>query len=70
MSDVETMLRSGDPALLGRYGVDFVVIGPSERESFGAREERFAGRYKVAAEGADTRVFDGRPSGRRDVEGD
>jgi hypothetical protein len=63
--DVERMLRSGDPALLERYGVDFVVIGPSERESFGAREQSFAGRYAVAAQGADTRVFDVRPARRR-----
>jgi hypothetical protein len=82
LHDVEAMLRSGDPALLARYGVDFVVIGPSEREIFGAREESFAGRYAVAAEGPGTRVFDVRsaagrngqgevrPAGDRDGEGD
>lgn len=68
--DVETMLRSADPALLGRYGVDFVVIGRSERELFGAREESFERRYPLAARGADTKVFDVRRSSRGAVGAD
>ena len=56
--DVRTMLNSGDPDLLARYGVDFVVIGPSERESFGAREELFEQRYALVLQGAGSKVFD------------
>ena len=62
--DVQTMLSSGDPELLERYGVDFVVIGRSERESFGAREESFEPRYPVVSQGAGAKVFEVRRSAR------
>lgn len=59
--DVGAMLKSGDPELLERYGVGFVVIGRSEREIFGARKESFEARHPVVAQGAGSQVFDVRP---------
>ena len=62
--DVLAMLQSGDPALLERYGVDFVVIGGSERRDFEARESVFAEHHTLVLEGADTRVFQVRPTAK------
>lgn len=61
--DVLRMLQTGDPALLERYGVEFVVIGPSERREFRARESVFAEQHTLLLEGADTRVFRVKRSG-------
>jgi len=61
--DVATMLRSADPELLARYGVDFVVIGRSERQDFAARAAPFAERHALVLEAAGTQVFAvGRPA--------
>jgi hypothetical protein len=46
-----------------RYGVDFVVIGEAERESFAARESAFQERWPLALERAGTRVYDVRAAG-------
>jgi hypothetical protein len=56
--DVQTMLQSGDPALLERYGVEFVVIGRSERKDFGARASAFEEHHTLVLEEADTKVFE------------
>jgi hypothetical protein len=56
--DVQTMLQSGDPALLERYGVEFVVIGRSERRDFGARASAFEEHHTLVLEEADTKVFE------------
>lgn len=61
--DVARMLQRGDRALLERYGVDFVVIGATERESFAARESAFRGRWPLVLEGAGHRVYDVRAPG-------
>jgi hypothetical protein len=61
--DVRRMLQHGDPTLLERYGVDFVVIGATERESFAARESAFQERWPLALERAGTRVYDVRAAG-------
>jgi hypothetical protein len=37
----------GAPALLRRYGVDYVVVGPAEREAFAVDEAFFTSRYPV-----------------------
>lgn len=57
--DVQAML-SGAPGaeeLLTRYGVEYVVIGPSERQDFGAAEEWFARRHELVLEAAKHKVF-------------
>lgn len=59
------MLRGGPAAeaLLQEYGVDFVVIGPSEVRDYGAQAGYFAERHVLLLEGAGTRVFGiGRPA--------
>jgi hypothetical protein len=61
--DVRHMLQHGDPTLLERYGVDFVVIGEAERESFAARESAFQERWPLVLEGAGSRVYDVRTAG-------
>lgn len=60
--DVRRMLQSGDPLLLERYGVDFVVIGETERKGFAARDSVFRDRWPLVLEGAGSRVYDVRPA--------
>lgn len=43
--------------LMDHYGVDFVAIGPEEREQLGAREDLFAARYPTVIRTAQYRVF-------------
>jgi hypothetical protein len=64
--DVRNMLK-GEPGaeeLLERYGVDFVVIGRSERRDFGAQEGYFEQHHQLVLERAGAKVFAvGRPGG-------
>lgn len=57
--DVRTMLTAGPGAedLLDRYGVDFVVIGDTERQDYHAAERYFERRYELVLEGAGHKVF-------------
>jgi hypothetical protein len=54
--DVARMLATADEALLARYGIDYVVIGPDERSSWHATERAFE-RYPVAARSGSYTVF-------------
>ncbi len=58
--DVMTMLsgRPGTEDLLERYGVDFVVIGRTERRDFGANESYFEQRHELILEQANYKVFE------------
>jgi hypothetical protein len=57
--DIQSMLSGGPDAeaLLAEYGVDFVVIGSSEREDFGANESYFQQRHELILDRADNQVF-------------
>jgi uncharacterized membrane protein len=47
----------GAEALMAKYGVDFVVIGRSERRDFGANESYFEQRHELILDRADNKVF-------------
>ena len=49
LEDVEAIYRGAAtaPALLRRYGVDYVVVGPPERQAFSVDEAFFAARYPL-----------------------
>jgi hypothetical protein len=57
--DVGSMYAGdGDAALLRRYGVAFVVIGPSERSSFNANQGYFDSHFPVALRSPSYTVYD------------
>ncbi len=58
-AEVATIYAGGPAAaaLIERYGVGAVVIGPEERASLGANETWFAERYPVVAAVGETRVY-------------
>ncbi|HWP63498.1 MAG TPA: hypothetical protein VNO86_08520 [Candidatus Binatia bacterium] len=58
-AEVATIYAGGPAAeaLIARYGVGAVVIGPDERSSLGANEAWFAARYPVVAETEQWRVY-------------
>ncbi|HWQ34949.1 MAG TPA: hypothetical protein VNQ79_19045 [Blastocatellia bacterium] len=58
-NDVLTIWRGGAEAeqLLQRYSVDYVIIGPVERNQFGANEGFFAARYQAVVDVAGYRVY-------------
>ena len=59
LRDVRAIYR-GDPGaagLLARYGVDYVVVGPQERQSFVVDEAWLAERYPLALEVGRYRVY-------------
>ncbi len=55
-----TMLSGGPgtEALLDGYGVDFVVIGRTERRDFNANESYFEQRHELILEQANYKVFE------------
>ncbi len=57
--DIRSMLGGGPDAeaLMARYGVDFVVIGRSERRDFDANESYFERRHKLILDRAGNKVF-------------
>jgi uncharacterized membrane protein len=57
--DVRTMLGGGPDAesLIDRYGVDYVVIGRTERQDFNANESYFEQRHELILEKAKYKVF-------------
>jgi len=57
--DVRSMLEGGPDAeaLMADYGVDFVVIGTSERRDFGANESYFEQHHELILDRADNKVF-------------
>ncbi len=57
--DVLAIYRGGDEAaqLLARYGVDYVIIGPVERNQFGADERFFKAKYQTVVDEAGYRVY-------------
>ncbi|HEV8632456.1 MAG TPA: hypothetical protein VGV61_19235 [Thermoanaerobaculia bacterium] len=59
LADVRAIYRGdGDaPALLRRYGVDYVVVGPAERRSFAVDEQFFARRYPLLLQSGRYRVY-------------
>jgi hypothetical protein len=59
-SDLRSILAFSPDArrLMSHYGVDYVVIGPEEREQLGAREDDFAARYPCVIRTARYRVFE------------
>ncbi len=59
LTDVRTMLAGGSraEALMSRYGVDYVVIGPIERRDFGAVEGYFERNHELVLQGAGHKVF-------------
>ena len=59
-SDVTSMYAGDSLAapLFRRYGVEYVVIGPSERSSFHANQAAFDSRYPVVLESPSYRVYD------------
>ena len=54
--DVGRMFESADAALLARYGIDYVVVGPQERGSWHASERTFA-RYPIVVRTRSYTVF-------------
>jgi len=57
--DIRTMLEGGPnaEALIARYGVEFVVIGRTERRDFGANESYFEQRHELILDRAGNKVF-------------
>jgi uncharacterized membrane protein len=57
--DIREMLTGGEDAeaLIARYGLDFVVIGISERRDFGANESYFEEHHELILERAANKVF-------------
>ena len=57
--DVRAMLSGGADAeaLIARYGVDFVVIGRTERRDFGANESYFEQNHDLIFDRAGNKVF-------------
>ena len=57
--DVRAMYAGGPRAegLLAQYGVDYVLVGPREREMRGLVNEDFFERHPVVAESADHRLY-------------
>jgi uncharacterized membrane protein len=57
--DVRTMyaLAPGAADLFRKYGVDYVVIGSSERDQLGANEEAYRSRYTPVIQTANYEVF-------------
>ena len=57
-SDVKRMYQGGDVAiqLMEQYGIEYVLISPEER-NLGAINEQFFGRFPVAAESGQYRVY-------------
>jgi hypothetical protein len=59
LEDVRSMYAGGAgvPALLRRYAVDYVVVGPWEREAFLVDEAFFAARYPLLLARGAYRVY-------------
>jgi uncharacterized membrane protein len=57
--DMQAILRGGDTAeiLMRRYGVDFVVLGPRERDRYGADRDYFRQRHDLVLEESGYSVF-------------
>ena len=57
--DIRAMLGGTEDAeaLLARYGVDFVVIGHTERRDFGANESYFEEHHELVLDRAANKVF-------------
>jgi hypothetical protein len=57
-ADVKRMYQGGDAAvkLMEKYGIDYVLISPEER-NLGGVNEQFFGRFPVAAESGQYRVY-------------
>lgn len=55
--DVARMYATADLALLARHGVDYVVIGPDERERWRADEQAYARRFPVVKRSPSYVVF-------------
>jgi len=66
--DIQAMLGGDSDAesLMARYGVDFAVIGPSERRDFGANESYFERNHELILERAGNKVFRIRREPQRD----
>src|SRR5262249_42923989 len=45
------------PALLERYDISYVVVGPAERASFGVNLDFFSARFPVALRSPSTLIF-------------
>lgn len=60
--DVRQMYLGGDdtPALLKKYNISYVVIGPAERYDLQANESFFASRYPIAFTNPHNNVYDTR----------
>jgi uncharacterized membrane protein len=54
--DVARMLETADTALLDRYGVDYAVLGPDERQRWHATDGAFA-RFPVATRSESYTVY-------------
>jgi hypothetical protein len=59
LRDVTSIYRAdaSAPALLRRYGVDYVVVGPHERRAFAVDEEWFSSRFPVLLASPSYRVY-------------
>jgi hypothetical protein len=51
-------LEPDSSTLLARYGVDYVLIGPVERDELGADDAAWVARYPIALEVGVYRVYD------------
>jgi uncharacterized membrane protein len=69
--DVRTMLaaRDGSRALLRKYGVEFVVIGPTERTDYQADEAYWQAHHELVFESGGHKVFAIGPGSRRETAG-
>lgn len=63
LRDVEVMYRGGlnARALIGKYKVDYIYVGPKERAEFSANENDFRQHYAVAFRNRDITIYDTRP---------
>jgi hypothetical protein len=67
--DVRSMLAAqpGTPDLMLKYGVDFVVVGPTERTDYGADEAYWLAHHELVLESGPYKVFAIEPNGRRNT---
>jgi uncharacterized membrane protein len=67
--DVRTMLAAqpGTADLMRKYGVDFVVIGPTERTNYLADEAYWLAHHELVLESGSHKVFAIEPRGRRET---
>lgn len=57
MEDVDEFFRDGDLDILRKYGVDYVYVGPSERERYPGSWDRFEGELEKMFDNGVVRIY-------------